>query len=256
MRQRRRQLVERRPGTGRHHGWFRGTGRHRPLVPRPRPTPRPTSAARRRPTAPPPPTPAATPRPASAMPPSAWPTTSPVAATSRSTTPRARRSRRRQTDLGITFEESTPTGEGDRAERLQGLVDAGAGLVQGNGFLFNDSTHDRRRRQPRRQLHDRRRRRRRAQRGVARVRRGAGLVPRRRCRRPQEPDRHDRVHRRRRERPDQEVRGRLRRRRPGREPGHRDPESTTSPSRRTSPASTTRPRARRSPPRSTRAAPT
>ena len=44
-----------------------------------------------------------------------------------------------QTDLGVTFEESTPTGEGDRAERLQGLVDAGAGLVQGNGFLFHDS---------------------------------------------------------------------------------------------------------------------
>ncbi len=44
-----------------------------------------------------------------------------------------------QTDLGVTFEESTPTGDGDRAERLQGLVDAGAGLVQGNGFLFHDS---------------------------------------------------------------------------------------------------------------------
>ncbi len=28
-----------------------------------------------------------------------------------------------ETDLGVTFEESTPTGEGDRAERLQGLVD-------------------------------------------------------------------------------------------------------------------------------------
>jgi len=32
-----------------------------------------------------------------------------------------------QTDLGVTFEESTPTGDGDRAERLQGLVDAEAG---------------------------------------------------------------------------------------------------------------------------------
>jgi basic membrane protein A and related proteins len=44
-----------------------------------------------------------------------------------------------QTDLGITFSESTPTGDGDRAERLQGLVDGGAGYVQGNGFLFQDS---------------------------------------------------------------------------------------------------------------------
>jgi basic membrane protein A len=43
------------------------------------------------------------------------------------------------TELGITFEESTPTGDGDRAERVEGLVDGGAGLVQGNGFLFFDS---------------------------------------------------------------------------------------------------------------------
>ena len=42
-------------------------------------------------------------------------------------------------DLGATFSESTPTGDGDRAERLQGLVDEGSGLVQGNGFLFFDS---------------------------------------------------------------------------------------------------------------------
>ncbi len=44
-----------------------------------------------------------------------------------------------EADLGITFSESTPTGDADRAERLQGLVDEGAGLVQGNGFLFFDS---------------------------------------------------------------------------------------------------------------------
>lgn len=44
-----------------------------------------------------------------------------------------------EADLGITYSESTPTGDGDRAERLQGLVDGGAGLVQGNGFLFQDS---------------------------------------------------------------------------------------------------------------------
>ena len=44
-----------------------------------------------------------------------------------------------QADLGISFSESTPTGDGDRAERLQGLVDEGSGIVQGNGFLFFDS---------------------------------------------------------------------------------------------------------------------
>ena len=42
-------------------------------------------------------------------------------------------------DVGITYSESTPTGEGDRSARLQGLVDEGNGLVQGNGFLFFDS---------------------------------------------------------------------------------------------------------------------
>jgi basic membrane protein A len=42
-------------------------------------------------------------------------------------------------ELGITFTESTPTGDGDRTERLQGVVDEGAGLAQGNGFLFFDS---------------------------------------------------------------------------------------------------------------------
>jgi basic membrane protein A len=42
-------------------------------------------------------------------------------------------------DLGVTGLESTPTGDGDRAERVQGLVDEGAGLVIGVGFLFGDS---------------------------------------------------------------------------------------------------------------------
>jgi len=42
-------------------------------------------------------------------------------------------------ELGISFSESTPTGDGDRTERVQGLVDDGAGLVQGNGFLFFDT---------------------------------------------------------------------------------------------------------------------
>ncbi len=42
-------------------------------------------------------------------------------------------------ELGVTGIESTPTGDGDRAERVQGLVDEGAGLVVGVGFLFGDS---------------------------------------------------------------------------------------------------------------------
>ena len=134
--------------------------------------------------------------------------------------------------------ESTPTGDGDRAERLDLLVGEGNDLVIGVGFLWS--------RRPRRPApsptptscsrsstpspsddH-----------GTPddfaddadctnvaslRLRRGAGLVPRRRGRRAQEPDRQDRLHRWRRDRPDQEVRGRLHRRRQGRQPGHRDP---------------------------------
>ena len=42
-------------------------------------------------------------------------------------------------ELGVVASESTPTGDGDRSERVQGLVDGGAGLVQGNGFLFFDT---------------------------------------------------------------------------------------------------------------------
>lgn len=42
-------------------------------------------------------------------------------------------------ELGVTGLESTPTGDGDRAERVQGLVDEGAGLVIGVGFLFGDA---------------------------------------------------------------------------------------------------------------------
>ncbi|MGB0114289.1 MAG: BMP family ABC transporter substrate-binding protein [Ilumatobacteraceae bacterium] len=42
-------------------------------------------------------------------------------------------------DLGVAGSESTPTGDGDRAERVQGLVDEGNGLVLGVGFLFGDS---------------------------------------------------------------------------------------------------------------------
>jgi basic membrane protein A and related proteins len=42
-------------------------------------------------------------------------------------------------ELGVTAQESTPTGDGDRAERVQGLVEQGNGLVIGVGFLFGDA---------------------------------------------------------------------------------------------------------------------
>jgi basic membrane protein A len=42
-------------------------------------------------------------------------------------------------ELGVTASESTPTGDGDRAERVQGLVDAGNDLVVNVGFLFGDA---------------------------------------------------------------------------------------------------------------------
>ncbi len=41
-----------------------------------------------------------------------------------------------ETDFGATGTESTPSAEGDRAERLAGLVDAGNDLVIGVGFLW------------------------------------------------------------------------------------------------------------------------
>jgi len=43
------------------------------------------------------------------------------------------------TDFGIVGSESTPTSEGDRAERLQLLVDDGNELVIGVGFLWTDA---------------------------------------------------------------------------------------------------------------------
>ena len=42
-------------------------------------------------------------------------------------------------EFGVVPSESTPTGEGDRAERLAGLIDAGNGLVIGVGFLWGDA---------------------------------------------------------------------------------------------------------------------
>jgi basic membrane protein A and related proteins len=42
-------------------------------------------------------------------------------------------------ELGVTGNESTPTGDGDRAERLQGLLDQGNDLIIGVGFLWGDA---------------------------------------------------------------------------------------------------------------------
>jgi basic membrane protein A and related proteins len=41
-------------------------------------------------------------------------------------------------ELGVSGSESTPTGDGDRAERVQGLAESN-GLVVGVGFLFTDA---------------------------------------------------------------------------------------------------------------------
>jgi basic membrane protein A len=42
-------------------------------------------------------------------------------------------------EFGVVPSESTPTGDGDRAERLNGLVDQGNGLIIGVGFLWGDA---------------------------------------------------------------------------------------------------------------------
>jgi basic membrane protein A len=42
-------------------------------------------------------------------------------------------------EFGVTPNESTPTGDGDRGERLQGLIDQGNDLIIGVGFLWGDA---------------------------------------------------------------------------------------------------------------------
>ena len=42
-------------------------------------------------------------------------------------------------EFGIVGNESTPTGDGDRAERLQGLIDQGNDVIIGVGFLWGDA---------------------------------------------------------------------------------------------------------------------
>ncbi len=71
--------------------------------------------------------------------PSAWSTTSPAVATVRSTTPPQPDSTRPSPNSASPRSESTPTGDGDRSQRVQGLVDEGNDLVIAVGFLFGDA---------------------------------------------------------------------------------------------------------------------
>ena len=121
-------------------------------------------------------------------------------------------------------------------------------MIIGVGFASPTAIRQGRRGLPGHRLRDRRRRHGHGrQRHFPGLRRGAGLVPRRRGGRPHEQDREARLHRWRRGRPHQEVRGRLRGRRPRVKPDGHGRRQVHHRSRRTSPASTIRPRARRSP---------
>ena len=169
---------------------------------------RPTSAARRRPTSR-----------------SAWPTTSAAAATSRSTTPPPPVSTRPTTELGV--ERRGVRGRGRRGRvgprgapahlRRRRLQPDHRGRLrlrrlgrQGRRGVPGRQLRDHRRLQPRR----------RPERRQPGLRRGAGLVPGRRGRRAEDQDRPRRLHRWRRDAADPEVRGGLRGRRQGGQPGH------------------------------------
>jgi basic membrane protein A and related proteins len=49
---------------------------------------------------------------------------------------------RAKAEFGVTGNESTPAGDGDRAERLQGLIDQGNDLIIGVGFLWEGAVTD------------------------------------------------------------------------------------------------------------------
>jgi basic membrane protein A and related proteins len=104
------------------------------------------------------------------------------------------------------------------------LVEEGYDLIFGVGFLFDRVHRRRRRRLPRRQLRPDRR----LHRGPRGLQHRASCSPRSRAPSSSVPLRRSsprparRLHRRRRDRPDQEVRGRLHRRRAGGQPRHRD----------------------------------
>ena len=157
----------------------------------------------------PPPAPTLRPR---ATAPSAWCSTSPVVATSRSTTPPAPASTRPRPNSVSTASESDPDRRRGPCRAPAGSRRRGRQPVIGVGFLFGDAITEAVGQQPRHDLRHRRLGRRSGQRGIARVRRGTGLVPRRRRRGAQVHVRQDRLHRWRRDRPHQEVRGRLHRR--------------------------------------------
>ena len=141
--------------------------------------------------------------------------------------------------VGATGTESTPTSDSDRAERMENMLGQDLDLVIGVGFLWGADLQaaalanpdqlfgaiDSVAVDPMGTPDDASRRRAAAERRLDDVRRGAGLVPRRRGRRAEERVRHDRLHRRCRDHAHQEVRGRLHRRGAGRQPRHRDPDA-------------------------------
>ena len=147
-------------------------------------------------------------------------------------------------ELGADFKEaSAVNGEAEsaRKERLQQLIDAGYNPHHRGRLRLRQGRRRDRQGQPRRQVRHRRRRVARLgrpQRRPDHLRRGAGLLPRRRGRGPQDQDQPRRLHRWRPDRPHQEVRGGLRGRRQGGQAGRQDRRHSTSRSRRTSPAST------------------
>ena len=145
-------------------------------------------------------------------------TTSPVAATSRSTTPLAPASTRPSPTSASPHPRAPRPATATAPSASQGSVDEGNDLVVGVGFLFGDSITAAAAADPDTNFAIVDSVVEAAERGVARLRRGAGLVPRRcRCG-TEEPDRHHRLHRWRRERTHQEVRGRLHRWCHGRQP--------------------------------------
>ena len=102
-------------------------------------------------------------------------------------------------DFGVQTKLLEPNKDGsNREELLRSLADDGYQYIIGNGFLFAESLKKVARHYPDiRFAHHRRRIVHRAERDVARVRRGAGLLPRGRGGRAQVEDPHDRLRRRR-----------------------------------------------------------
>ena len=129
---------------------------------------------------------------------------------------------RAKSDLGVTVTELEANSDDDRVPNMNTLTQNKNNPIIAVGFLWTDTVAAAAAAQPGPDLRDHRLRRRRAERQEPRLRRGAGLVPRRCGRRAEEHDLQDRLHRWPGGRADQALRGRLQRRRQGRRAGHRD----------------------------------